>query len=68
MSLLKDIPQGVVIRQYRRTGAKQGIWLNGQLIPGEMRRIKVDGLTQIVQRLFQRLIRQAVHQVKIEAA
>ena len=67
MSLLKDIPQGVVIRQHRRTGAKQSIRLNSQLIPGEMRRIEFDRLTQVVQRLVQRLVRQAVHQIEVKA-
>ncbi|MNY54854.1 hypothetical protein D3C86_1907770 [compost metagenome] len=32
-----------------------------------MRRIQLNRLAQIVKRLFQRLIRQAVHQIKIKA-
>jgi hypothetical protein len=32
-----------------------------------VRRIEGDCLTQVVQRLFQRLIRQAVHQVEVKA-
>ena len=33
-----------------------------------MRGIQRNGLAQIVQRLFQRLIRQAVHQIQVKAA
>jgi hypothetical protein len=33
-----------------------------------MRRVQRNGLAQVVQRLFQRLIRQAVHQIEVKAA
>ncbi len=33
-----------------------------------MRRVESNGLTQVVQRLLQRLVRQTVHQVEIETA
>ena len=68
MPLFKNIPQRIVIRQHRRTGAEEGIRLNRQLIPRQVRRVELDGLAQIVQRFIQRLVRQAVHQVEVEAA
>ncbi len=68
VALLEDIPQRVIVRQHRRTGTKQGVRLNGQLIPRQMRRIQFNRLTQIVQRFFERLIRQAMHQVEVKAA
>jgi len=37
VALLENIPQRVVIRQYRRTGTKQRVGFNGELIPGQMR-------------------------------
>ncbi|MOA60430.1 hypothetical protein D3C78_1853150 [compost metagenome] len=33
-----------------------------------MRRVQGNRLAQIVQRLFQRLVRQAVHQIEVKAA
>ncbi len=68
VALLENIPQRVVIRQHRRARTKQRVRLNGQLIPGEVRRVQLNGLAQIVQRFVQRLIRQAVHQVEVKAA
>ncbi|MNP62865.1 hypothetical protein D3C76_1581950 [compost metagenome] len=44
MALLENIPQRVIIRQHRRARTKQRVRLNGQLIPGEMRRVQFDGL------------------------
>ncbi|SVK46189.1 Uncharacterised protein [Acinetobacter baumannii] len=68
VAALEDVPQRIVVRQNRRARAEQGVRLDGQLIPRQVRRIEGDSLAQIVQRLFQRLIRQAVHQIEVEAA
>ncbi len=68
VAAFEDIPQRVVVRQNRRARAEQGVRLDGQLIPRQVRRIESDSLAQIVQRLFQRLIRQAVHQIEVAAA
>ncbi|MNG74102.1 hypothetical protein D3C79_325750 [compost metagenome] len=57
VAAFEDVPQRVVVRQHRRPRAEQGVWLDGQLIPRQVRRVQSDRLAQIVQRLFQRLVR-----------
>ena len=56
----------VGVGQFGRFGGKGGVGFERQLIAGEVRRCVAEGLFEIVQRLFELLPRQAVHEVEIE--
>ncbi|MNX75728.1 hypothetical protein D3C86_1072140 [compost metagenome] len=66
VTLLIDVPQGVILRQLGRLGGERRVRLYGELIPGEMGRRAVHGLLQIIEGVLQALIRQAVHQIQVE--
>ncbi|MCY1439663.1 hypothetical protein D9M71_559080 [compost metagenome] len=61
-----NIPEDVVFGQLWRLVPEHRVRLHGQLIPRQVCRPQIDGLAQVTQRVVQRLVGQAVHQVHVE--
>ena len=66
-TVVLDIRQLILNRQCRRSFVKYGIGLDGQLVPGQVWRIKGQCAVQVGLGSAEVLSRQTVHQVDIEA-